>query len=1022
MSSTNYKDLSDNKPSVWKSEVKSESTLHDDPELPIEGQDISQEIKECCPCDGSFTVSGPWPSDFTTSDSGESTHCFDDGFHHVTSVKEDDVLEQTVQPSMCIVCGIEFPSQADLDVHTLSHVTENPQISPEKDPSAATRKQSSTQTRCTICKILFKKKRHYDVHIDKFHTCKKKYKCPTCGKGFLFYRNMMKHKQSCAKSLQTCSVCSKNLCSAFALERHMEIHNGKTPYVCSICEEAFTTQTELDEHTYKQKDEKPFKCLVCKKVLSSVAHLERHSYVHTGKMRYNCSGCGKGFWTRIDVDQHWCRPTAPSTDSAQHVPSPPATTASAALHDPDYTDSTSENPYQCNVCHERFNAQYKRTKHNCPFSDQTPHICLRCGVRFPVKSDLKEHIKRHTNRGSYPCLCCGEIFSYPKELNYHIRDAHMCLKRFTCSICGHGYHRNAHLQAHLYRHELKVGYRCFSCNKEFLSATELQNHLEFHTSKGCHMCLQCGEIFSSESLLEAHNYTRKVLFRCAVCFEELPSLDAVTSHACSESTCLLCGKHFRRLKLKGHRTYCYKLFFHLTDDSPYTHMQTDFPAEMKPDISYIQESMNTSATKGFKKSPYSNGLSSAFRNSEQIPSPVHGDFFACSICGKTFAEEQTLKRHHRSHTCEPFQCVECGEEFLQGFLFHSHSKLHKCAICSQEITCKSKLMKHKAEIQMYTCHLCKKPFCSEKALENHKYALPCKVCGKLFCFLSKLRNHERFNTQKISHFCFLCGKGFISMEGLKGHAIHHQKSGQNACTLCEKLYMNKQELNKHHCTYLTSIEKSHKCFLCGLGLVQYELKTHIHKTHTCRRKVKCPLCGQGFTSEHQLNVHKELHAASHSSKCSLCDKEFCLPEGLEKHMDVHAGKAPHACPVCGEGFSSWSDLQNHNYTETDKMPHECTECGQRFWLGVDIKKHSYTHKRRIENSCSLCHVKFLRWFVPNLKRRPIVDILCNQCQEFLKWNSFEVVKPGSPDCELCVKGFTKPKDLSTHLLSSEHPI
>ena len=1018
MSSTNDEDLSDNKASVWKSEVRSESTLHDVPELPIEGQDISQEIKECCPCDWSSTVSGPWPSNFTASETGESTHCFDDAFRHMTSVKEDDVLENTVQPSMCIVCGKEFPSQAELDVHTLSHVTENPQISPEKDPSAATRERSSTQTRCTICKILFKKKRHYDVHIDKFHTCKKKYKCPVCGKGFLNCNNLLKHKRCNRKTRQNCSVCAKSLCSPFALARHMEIHNGKTPYVCSICEEAFTTQTELDEHTYQQKDEKPFKCLVCKEVLSSAAHLKRHSYVHTGQMRYNCSGCGKGFWTKKEIDQHWCRPTPPDTDSAQHVPSPPATTASAALHDPDYSDSASETPYPCNVCHERFYTKYKRTKHNCPFSDQTPHICLRCGVRFSTKSDLKEHIQRHTNIGSYPCLCCGEIFGHLKELNCHIRDVHMCLKSFICSLCGRGYVKNLHLQKHLNRHKIVMGHKCFFCNKEFLAATELQNHSEFHTSESCHTCVQCGEFFSSKSLLEAHNYTRKVLYKCAVCCEELPSLDAATGHMCSESTCPLCGKRFPRLKMKSHRNLCFKLFFQQTDESPGTQVQTDSPAEIKPDISYIQELMNNSEIKGFEKSPYRNGLSDAVENPEQTSPPVEGDFFACSICGKMFAEEHALKRHHFSHTCEPFQCVECGEEFIHGYLFSKHSKLYRCAICCKEITCKSKMLKHKAEIQKYTCHLCKKPFCSEKALENHKYALLCKVCGRLFCSLSKLKNHERSHTQQMSHFCFLCGKGYILLGSLKEHAKYHQKSGQFACMLCQKLYMNKQELNKHHCTS----GKSHNCFLCGLELGQYELKTHMHKLHTCRRKVNCPLCGQGFTTELQLKVHTKQHASSHSSKCLSCDKQFCLPEELEKHMDVHAGRAPHACPVCGEGFSSWSDLQNHNYTETDKMPHQCTECGQRFWLSGDLTKHSYTHKRCIENSCSLCHVKFMRWFVPNLKRSPTVDIICNQCRQFAKKKLFEVVKPGSPDCELCVKGFTKQWDLSTHLLSSEHRV
>ena len=650
----------------------------------------------------------------------------------------------------------------------------------------------------------------------------------------------------------------------------------------------------------------------------------------------------------------------------------------------------SGNEYPCNVCDEIFVNRNQRFKHGCPFSFQTPHVC-RCGLRYTTKSDLKEHTKVHTDAGSYACICCSVVYNYPGQLNFHFRFVHICLRQVTCTTCGQGFYKNGDLERHQARHEVAQGHKCLSCKNEFVTVFELQKHSEFHTGKRPYMCLQCGEVFASASELQAHDYRDEIPYRCAVCGKESFNVDGPHKHSHKELKCLMCGYRFSHAsKLEKHKTTCYKRFF------PKRSKQTDLPTEKN------QKSQNgpTTASKVLGES-----------------SP-EGKLFVCTICDKTFKQAYDLKRHKDTHRNENFKCRDCGEEFSYNEPFRYHCRLYKCRICQRESNCRSKKLKHKAEIIQYSCTVCKKPFCRKRDFEKHRNSLSCSVCRKLFCSHSKLREHERHHTEIWPMSCFLCGRGYDKINSLNRHAKWHHTRGEYACTLCKKLYTSEQELKGHACSYV--LDRSEKCFLCGY-IRRYEtMRSHMHKTHTCRRKVKCHLCGQGFITEHQLNVHTKQHATSHSSKCFLCDKEFCSSEELGKHMDVHAGHAPHACPVCREGFSSWSDLQNHNYTETDKMPHQCTECGQRFWRFMHLTKHSITHKRYIEHSCSLCHVKFMRWFVPNLKRSPTVDIFCNQCREFVKKKSFEVVKPGSPDCELCVKGFTKPNDLSTHLLSLKH--
>ena len=179
-----------------------------------------------------------------------------------------------------------------------------------------------------------------------------------------------------------------------------------------------------------------------------------------------------------------------------------------------------------------------------------------------------------------------------KKLNYHIRYMHMCLKCLICSVCGQGFYKE---RSHLAGHEEREGHKCVTCKKVFLSDRQLQSHSEFHTGKSSYTCMQCGELFSAESLLKAHNYTDKILYRCAVCCEELLSQDGVTSHTCTESKCHICG--IQPSQLKSHLSSCYRFYLGQNNNfSPDTQGLNDFFEEMNPYVSNKQQSMKSENT------------------------------------------------------------------------------------------------------------------------------------------------------------------------------------------------------------------------------------------------------------------------------------------------------------------------------------------------------------------------------------------------------------------------------------------
>nr|XP_045601551.1 myoneurin-like [Procambarus clarkii] len=108
--------------------------------------------------------------------------------------------------------------------------------------------------------------------------------------------------------------------------------------------------------------------------------------------------------------------------------------------------------------------------------------------------------------------------------------------------------------------------------------------------------------------------------------------------------------------------------------------------------------------------------------------PEH--LYSCSLCAKTFKQNEYLRKHMRKHTGEkPFVCGECGKSFTCKSELNRHNKRHsserphKCSDCGQSFKMRHNLRKHlKAHsgTQQWRCLLCSSVFSKSKLLEAHR--------------------------------------------------------------------------------------------------------------------------------------------------------------------------------------------------------------------------------------------------------------------------------------------------------------
>ncbi|KAH8390013.1 hypothetical protein KR200_005549, partial [Drosophila serrata] len=141
--------------------------------------------------------------------------------------------------------------------------------------------------------------------------------------------------------------------------------------------------------------------------------------------------------------------------------------------------------------------------------------------------------------------------------------------------------------------------------------------------------------------------------------------------------------------------------------------------------------------------------------------------FACDLCDRSFAFNNQLAAHKRTHdekhVAKPFVCEFCGKSFKQKIQMtthvtavHTKIRAFKCTMCTKDFLTKRDLKDHvKAHLNIRdkVCEICQKTFTNANALVKHRHihkekTLQCSLCTTRFSERVSLGVHMR-RTHKI---------------------------------------------------------------------------------------------------------------------------------------------------------------------------------------------------------------------------------------------------------------------------------
>lgn len=291
--------------------------------------------------------------------------------------------------------------------------------------------------------------------------------------------------------------------------------------------------------------------------------------------------------------------------------------------------------------------------------------CGLCGKEYAKRARLEEHVRTHT--GERPFVCsepgCGASYMRASHLAAHTRTHRdPAEKRFPCTHCD----KTFWTAQHLHRHELS----CHTPGAAMgVSATELANS----STSGLSRCdvRGCGKLFAKRKHLrhhmkEAHAREDGLVYECDVpgCERRFPSVSKLHQHA------------------KTHDAQRYAC--------PLAHSGSPAP--------------------GAKLLSSDPGGPWAFRTWTELQQhmrEVHPP--RCSVCQRTFASRENLRKHVRIHepkTDVAFECVwnGCGRSFSSKYALDTHvGRVHRgerpfvCVVCGRSFGYRHVLEKHMAQ-------------------------------------------------------------------------------------------------------------------------------------------------------------------------------------------------------------------------------------------------------------------------------------------------------------------------------------
>ncbi|XP_031694985.1 zinc finger protein 84-like [Anarrhichthys ocellatus] len=624
-------------------------------------------------------------------------------------------------------CGGPEPGRnSDPDRHPEqeSETSDSSESEPEEDYTDPERKPF----RCSVCAKTFKQRGNLNIHM-RTHTGVKPFGCSVCGKKFTQKAGLDYHLRiHTGEKPFSCSLCGKSFRHKGAVTSHMATHTGAKPFSCSVCNKRFRATSQLKVHKCvgeysrllgARGDErnKPLSCSECDMTFPNNYLLVTHMRMHKGKTLFTCSVCGqkRQFSSHLEIHMR---------------------------------THTGEKPFSCSVCGKRFSQRGIMSQHMAVHSGVKPFSCTVCGRRFFWHFQIKKH------------KCLGE-FSQFRGSGFNEEDFEGSEPASSDPV-GHlepgtdvknepssepddsvdvefWKETRKHQSGFTYQRNKKVSANDgFNSSKKPFSCSEDEAETELKTDNGVE-----GDRPQSGP---KHLNSEEVSVRDPGCNTDMKPFSSSECHERSEDSltllthnnpptgekplsCLFCGKGFATAGHLSRHTSVH------TGEKPLGCIicQERFALESQlvghecvGESSRLQDDDDTSV--GGSQS--GGGLN--LKHQLQVPVRLHTGLkpFGCSVCGRTFAERESLSSHMTCHSGEkPFRCSVCNtgcsdsESLVQHMRIHARQTQFSCTVCGKEFAWRRHLEKHlevHSREKVYSCRYCEQRFGWHYQLKYHQ--------------------------------------------------------------------------------------------------------------------------------------------------------------------------------------------------------------------------------------------------------------------------------------------------------------